>query len=400
MPAGAYRRWVWLRTDGGGFRSIPVNLTVWDFALPALATLKTQFGSPAARIREPHRGGASADAMYAQAARMLTEHQFNAAIPPTLLAHKVKADGSFDLTDDQIAGLKAFAAAWHVNAVPIPRPSSRFGDPVKDRARIAAWLRSWDRNLDRAGLGDRLCYTYLIDEPNDAKAYEHTRAWGKAVRESGSRVKVLVTEQTRTQNAAWGTLDGAIDIWVPLFSLFRAGSAAKRQAAGEAIWTYTALCQGKQPTPWWHTDYPLVNYRAPAWIAWRHGMTGLLYWGGMAYWKQATDPWTDPWTYGKTRVGARYEPRGRVYNGEGTLLYPGRDCGLVGAVPSVRLKALRDAIEDYEYLAILDRLGKRKEALAVVDSVARSWTDWSTDPAAITKARERLAQLIVLSGTR
>ena len=86
-------------------------------------------------------------------------------------------------------------------------------------------------------------YVYLRDEPNDEEAYKYVQRWGRAVRSAESVVKVMVVEQTWTQNDEWGDLCGAVDIWCPLFSLFKPQSAAKRQALGETIWTYTALCQ-------------------------------------------------------------------------------------------------------------------------------------------------------------
>ena len=43
------------------------------------------------------------------------------------------------------------------------------------------------------------------------------------------------------------------------------------------------------------------------------------------------------------------------YPGEGMLVYPGSAVGLNQVVPSMRLKWLRDGVEDYEYLQILRR---------------------------------------------
>ena len=60
-----------------------------------------------------------------------------------------------------------------------------------------------------------------------------------------------------------------------------------------------------------------MNYRIPAWMAWSHHMTGLLYWGGMSHWRAVKDPWLEPETY---RTGSG--PGQRIYNGEGSLLYP------------------------------------------------------------------------------
>jgi hypothetical protein len=232
-------------------------------------------------------------------------------------------------------------------------------------------------------------YTYLRDEPNDKEAYEYVRKWGGAVRQAKSVVKVLVVEQTWTQDPAWGDLYGAVDIWCPLFSLHKQDSADQRLKFGETVWTYTALCQGN-PTPWWHIDWPLLNYRVPAWIAWRCHMRGLLYWGGMSYWDQVEDPWTDPKTYCPGEGGRKL-----VFNGEGTLVYPGRPAGYDGIAPSLRLKALRDGIEDYEYMAILDRLGLTEQAEKVVLPLAESWFKWEKTPAAWQAARAKLAELIV-----
>jgi hypothetical protein len=59
------------------------------------------------------------------------------------------------------------------------------------------------------------------------------------------------------------------------------------------------------------------------------------------------------------------------------------------------LKALRDSIEDYEYLAILERSGREVQAEKVVTELAESWFKWELDPKAYEEARARLAKMIV-----
>jgi hypothetical protein len=119
-------------------------------------------------------------------------------------------------------------------------------------------------------------------------------------------------------------------------------------------------------------------------------MSGLLYWGGMSYWEQVDDPWTDPKTYCPGEGGRKV-----VFNGEGSLVYPGRAAGYDGIAPSLRLKALRDGIEDYEYLAILARLGLAQQAEKVVLPLAGSFFEWEKSPAAYQAARAKLAEMIV-----
>ncbi|MGO8678617.1 MAG: DUF4091 domain-containing protein [Limisphaerales bacterium] len=405
-PSGDYRGAYRVTAVGGGVREIPVSLTVWDFALPETPTLVTEFGSP--RLRDYYRERAKAEnwpeppdwtAVEAQCAQLLSEHRFNATPPAETLVPKPQPDGSFQIPARQVRALREFVDRYHVNALLAPHPSSAVKDPETQRDVLRAWLAAFDlaaKELDRPNV---LFYTYLRDEPNTLEDYRYVQKWGKAVRDAKSVVKVLVVEQPWTEpgyegaDSAWGDLYGAVDIWCPLFSLHRQESAAKRQALGETIWTYTALCQGP-PTPWWHIDFPLLNYRVPAWMAWRDGMKGLLYWGGMSYWRQTEDPWTQAPFFtgnGLPQQGAK----GILYNGEGSLVYPARALGYDGVAPTLRLKALRDAIQDYEYLAILQRSGKAEEARNVVRSLTRSFFQWDKDPAAYEQARARLAAMIV-----
>jgi hypothetical protein len=116
----------------------------------------------------------------------------------------------------------------------------------------------------------------------------------------------------------------------------------------------------------------------------------LLYWGGLSYWDQVEDPWTDAGT-----LDRRKQRKELLYNGEGSIVYPGRPVGYDGIASSMRLKTLRDSIDDYDYLAILERLGLAAEAEKVVLSVADSWYRWDSNPAAYQKARARLAEMIV-----
>lgn len=407
---GVYRGTYRVTADGPEVHQIPVTLTVWGFRLPRVSTMQTALGSPAGRMRGYYRQRAAEGkekepsdwaAVETQCAELLSRHRVNATPPAGSFAPQVQPDGSYRVPAEQVRALREFVDRYHVNALQVPRPNSVVKDPVLERDKLHAWLAAWDRAAAELAKNQTagpqvVFYTYLIDEPNDEDAYKFVQKWGRAVRAAKSKYKVMVVEQTWAEpgaggaDANWGELHGAVDIWCPLFCLFRAESAAKRQALGETVWTYTALCQ-RQPTPWWHIDYPLLNYRVPAWIAWRYRIRGLLYWGGMSFWRQVDDPWTDPKTLDR-RTQRSPQP---LYNGEGTIVYPGRAVGYDGIASSLRLKALRDAIEDYEYMAILQRRGLADEAEKAVVPLAGSWFQWETNPAAYRKARARLAEIIV-----
>lgn len=400
---GTYR----VTAAGGRSVAIPVSLTVWDFELPRVATLVTEFGSPAERLRGWYRqrakdgkeaGPADWDAVEAQCAALLTEHHFNATPPPAALRPVRQPDGSFQIPAAEVQILRAFIDRHQVNALAIPRVSTAVKDPELERDTLRAWLAAFDRLARELDRPQTIFFTYIKDEPNSLADYRYVQKWGRAVREAKSVVQVMVVEQPWTEpgnsgaDSAWGDLYGAVDIWCPLFSLHRPERGAERQALGEKLWTYTALCQGP-PTPWWHIDAPLLNYRVPAWMAWRDGMKGLLYWGGMVYWR-VEDPWNEaPYFVGKGVL--QQGQKGRRFNGEGSLVYPARAVGYDGIAATVRLKALRDAIEDYEYMSILERAGQRAAADAIVRPLTASFFQWEKDSAAYARARAQLAAAIV-----
>jgi hypothetical protein len=76
------------------------------------------------------------------------------------------------------------------------------------------------------------------------------------------------------------------------------------------------------------------------------------------------------------------------------LVYPGQPVGVKGVVASMRLKWLRDGIEDYDYVQILKELGKTDLAMQIARSVGADWNNWTRDPSAIEAARQKLGEAI------
>jgi hypothetical protein len=373
---GEYSGTITVSAAGQRPATVPVTITVWDFTLPDNPSLRTNFGGLGRRLLTGHSGYKPDTVPYRALERRYAEsmaaHRLCPPIPP-YVRPKVGPDGTIDPKETH-AALKEWIESFHVTGLPL----SLLGeDPTgKDRDKNVKFLQSSWAYLKENGW-EKLAYIYVIDEPNDPKAYEEIRKRAKMIHEVVPGLKVLCTEQPVAQDPSWGTLVGSVDIWVPLWPLFDEKSIAERQKAGEEVWSYTALCQGKpgEDTPFWQLDFPLLNYRIPAWTSRRYGLTGLLYWT-VVFWP-AGDTWMNPLTY-------------KTFNGEGALFYPGADVGIDGPVASMRLKSLRDGLEDYEYLVLAGDAGAAKAA-----AVAASWTKWETDPAKLAEAREELAKAIL-----
>jgi hypothetical protein len=377
---GSYSGTVTVLARGQPTTELPVKLTVWDFTLPANPSLRSNFGSFGRRVAAAHGVAANTPELipierrYAEA---MAVHRLSPLIPNDLRP-RVNPDGSIDPSQTH-AALKEWMDQLHVTGFPIGLLG---GDPTgADRARNIRHLQATYAYLKENGW-EKYAYVYVLDEPNDAAAYEQVRQRAQLVHEAEPSLKVLCTEQPTPQDPAWGTLIGSVDIWVPLWPLWDEKAGAERLAAGQEVWSYTALCQGEKEkeTPHWELDFPLLNYRIPAWLSWRCGMTGLLYWSTVC-WDKAGDVWTNPRTY-------------HEFNGEGALFYPGTAAGFAGPVASMRLKQIREGLEDYEYLRLLADGSGRPLADAYAALQAWGWTNWDTDPAHLYTARMQIAELI------
>lgn len=369
---GEYSGSITVTVDGARLSPVSVKLRVLPFTLPDKIAMRSNFGGLGGGLARQLGMDAGTQEFVAVEDQYIDTLLAHRAIPSSLgnIWPKWTPEGGID---DSASGerLRAMVQDRHVNALCVPFAYRTEPEKCKAYLRdLAAYLRSkgW---LD-------LAYIYLEDEPNNAEQYETVRKQGALIRESG--IKRLCTEQTVTSNPEWGTLYGAVDIWCPLWCLYDEQTARQRQALGEEIWTYTALCQGKGTAPFWQIDFSPVQFRAPFWVSWHYGVKGFLYWSSIC-WAKGQDPWTAP----------HFREQ---YWGEGMLLYPGKDAGLRGPVPSIRLKLIREALEDFEYMTLAAGQGHKAQVDEIVAGLARSFDDWSQSPEAYLAARAKLAALI------
>ncbi|MBM3477473.1 MAG: DUF4091 domain-containing protein, partial [Armatimonadetes bacterium] len=348
-PAGEYQGSVAVSAAGKLIGAVPVRLTVWNFALPDTIAMRSNFGGLGGGVAKAHGVDAGSGAF-----RQIEDRYID-----TLLQHRCVPSSLGPIwpewtpergIDDTKTGerLRRMVEERHVNALALPFPYR--DDPAKRKAYLhdlAAYLRQkgW---LD-------LAYIYMEDEPNDAEQYETVRQQGALIHEADPGIKRLCTEQTITSDPAWGDLYGAVDIWCPLWGLYDEPTARQRQALGEEIWSYTALCQCAKTNPYWEIDFPPVSFRSPFWVSWHYRIKGFLYWSSV-YWPPEHDPWTAPYFRDN-------------YWGEGMLLYPGADAGIAGPVTSIRLKLIREAMEDFEYMTLAAKQGHGAQVDAIVDGL-------------------------------
>jgi hypothetical protein len=102
------------------------------------------------------------------------------------------------------------------------------------------------------------------------------------------------------------------------------------------------------------------------------------------------DVWNDPMNFDEAKkpgYPAKYALR---LCGDGLLFYPGQDVGLEGPIACFRLKNLRQGTQDFEYLYLLEKMGKKDAALAEAQKVIKCGMDW----APWDEARIRLGKIL------
>ena len=223
---------------------------------------------------------------------------------------------------------------------------------------------------------DLLRYVFSADEIDECEDLEKPlKQWADNVHQAG--LKHLVVMKPKPE------LYEDIDIWVvnPKMYAEARSEISEVMQQGDEVWFYTGYSTDYSPL--WHLDSAPINFRIPqGWIAQSLDLKGVLL--------SRTDTWTDnPWQEVPIYVQGETD-----YPGVEMLFYSGAKVGLDQVVPSIRLKRLREGIEDYEYTEILKQLGYENWAIKIVRGVGKNWRYWTKNPDDLYNARQKLGEKI------
>jgi hypothetical protein len=375
---GIYHGTVTIRAGGIRLARVPVHLTVWDFELPEKMTLVTQLGAlhrNSMKMMGIEEGTGEFEKMESLLLETLNGHRVKPRTPSYAWPEWNEQEGIIDKGEAEL--MKVLVEDKHCNALGVP---FRYKD---DPGTCKAYLSAVAEWLEDLGYLD-ISFIHLKDEPNDAEAYELVRKQGALIESAAPGIARRCTEQTKPTREEWGDLYGAVDIWCPLWGNWNQTTARERLDKGETMWSYTALCQGPDGTPWWEIDTDPLNFRSPYWLAMLHDITGIFYWSSTC------------WSPYETLQGAWEKPHFRdQFWGEGLLLYPGQPAGTNGFVPSIRLKLIRESMEDYEYMIMAAENNTKDAVISLVKGVVQDFQHWSHEREDYEEARGQLAGMII-----
>ncbi len=389
-------------TSAEGETVIPVKLAVWDFQLPSTSSLRTHFGLDRWAVTQGH--GTSGDddsALRARYAQLALDHRVSLSVSDDLQA------------PDDLDRIERFYGPLIAGTAPTRLPGARLtsvkyqGDPTSVDAQGA-----WARHARGAGWMDRL-FQYTCDEPPLTCDWGDITHRAAAAHQADPEFRTLVT--AAIQDTDKHGVTGDIDVIVPVVNWIddKDGDTSQSfrgdqrfaydgflSAPGKELWLYQSCmshgCGGTvnmgSPSEYdaystgWPTymiDASAVRNRAMEWISFLEGASGELYWDSA--WAFSHDAWSN-----------QYDFSG---NGDGTLFYPGTPSRIGGStdipVASIRLKMIREGMEDYEYLKKLSDAGDPAMARRVARDLFPSASGTDVDPAKLLATREEIAKRIL-----
>ena len=385
--------------------SIPLHLEVWNFAIPSTSSLPTSFGfSGLSAIRQHlHRYTNDTDLadlteIYEKAALLhrLSLHGGTMKTPPMeKTGDKVRID--WKLYDEEVGPFLAgtvFKGSEPLAGAKETTVDLRTSNEASTDALKIQYWREFTKHFKEHGLFDRL-FNYVWDEP----AKENYSAVLQKARLAHTADPQLRNMVTAPLNPMW--LD-AIDIWTPLVNCVQTRKGfhpfcdpvADRSAydtelqKGHRLWWYQSCAShgcytvgGAYFTGWpsYMIDISAMANRIMEWMSWKYGVQGELYYSTVEAYNNDGHPWEDVNRF--------------AGNGDGTLFYPGRPDVIGGKthipIESIRLKLIREGLEDYEYLHML---GSSPAANDAVNALVHSTYDFEHDAAKLYAARQRMGE--------
>ncbi|MBN1459496.1 MAG: DUF4091 domain-containing protein [Armatimonadetes bacterium] len=416
-PAGHYRGAVRVTAEHATV-DVPVELTVWGFTLAPTPPLPSAIAIYPHALARFYGEDTVPEKTLHSYWDMLFTHRLSSddlgdPISPGIGAViDGRATGPFDYSDFDARlkycfahGLTAFQSAR------LPGFQDEGPDlTVEEQERLVAYLGDLARHFEQSGWLER-AFAFVWDEPRERRAREvltelqviHRAHPGLRARLDGPVTGPLV-EMCENEVDIWGMHLRALAEGGPE----AAANVARWREKGNGIWMYVA-CDTHHPYPNIFIDYPLIDCRVLPWVYWHYDVECFLYWSANWFGEEnmrgaePTEKWPQrPWVSGN--FVENWGGKHNVYNGDGQLIYPGSDGT---ALSSIRLEALRDGLEDYEYLWLL-RKGVRLLEAAEIEpqlcaegkswleeqEVVTSFTEWCQDPEELRRTRDELGAMV------
>jgi hypothetical protein len=218
-------------------------------------------------------------------------------------------------------------------------------------------------------------YLNGLDESYFPEAWDRMVLYGDIFKKDYPEVRFRVDGSYSEE--AMAVIQHSISSWASHTINYDIEKIRKYQEMGIEDWLYGPMLYESKVNSWVGSstflDLPLVNDRAISWACWKYKTYSWISWGVGAGWEAAWyDPetWKDTYKYGSdSDADYTFEK----CNGNGMLIYsPGVVPNVRGACPSIRLKTMRDGVQEYEYMRLLSEIdGDDERVMEIVNNIIK-----------------------------
>jgi Glycoside hydrolase 123, catalytic domain len=396
---GDYEATVTATADGQADWTGAVTLHVWDFELPNSVSIDTNYNFSPATARNWHAGHGGVhdedtlmDLYFKEFARhRMGLYTWKKGGPVATWNYGA---GSFDMdwTDfdayhEPYLDGTFYRPGYEFTGIRLPgAPGERPGDVAAEDWEREYW-DGWAEHFKAKGWIEKLWY-YMPDEPSPDE-YASLADLAARLHNADPDLQPMVTEQYTE------ALGPDVDIWCPDEPLF-----SDSLPWGPYPEVYDEL-RAQDMKTWWYNcvsanfgldymthmvDHESTHMRAWLWLTRRYHFQGILFWGTNYLTGRGQDIWD-------SQYSSKF-----LCQGDGTMIYPGTIDRIGGVtdipVASLRMKYLREGMEDYEYFHLLDEGGNEQWVDDVTRTVAPLTYQWEHDWEAVLDWRRKVGEKI------
>jgi hypothetical protein len=386
-------------TIDGQTQNIPVDLTVWDFAIPNENKFKASLQHEGFLRSMSERDELELYQLFKRNRIALLDPTYDPELQLSKSGEVTIGWKSFDERLGKYFSGKAFTADYGYKYGPgYGEPIETFVLPfdVYGKHGTSGWpdigkpdvernpsnktlyidcikkVRDHFGSLINPGKTDITVYLNGLDESYFPEAWSRMVYYGDMFRqyypEASFRIDGGYTEE------ALQIVKNSIGSWASHTIEYDNETIRKYQDMGIKVWLYGPMLYENKINSWVGSstfiDLPLVNDRAISWSCWKYNTFSWLSWGAGAGW---INGWYDPESWkdaSKSTSESESEFTYKKLNGNALLVYsPGVVPDVNGPCPSIRLKTMRDGVQEYEYMRLLSEIDKNRSR---VDSVVNS----------------------------
>ena len=351
------------------YATFTVNVHVWNIVLPAEKTFASSVGINTKHIERYDRG----EDMYNKYYDLLLDHNISAHdLPYDIMSEEAEAYMSDPRVTSFVIGLWV-AGGWEDEEL------VKYYNRIKENPE---WFKK--------------AIFYVIDEPTDEEALTKYRNLCERLERLCPGVGVIAPFYTNEQldpNVQKDQVDqmaSSTILWCPKLCLWDDSQSYDKflnytpeksfadrmkefQAEGDTVWSY--VCNApSSPYAQLFVDTDGLMQRLMMWQHYQRDIEGFLYWGttSWGFLEREIDPWKT------VNTGVQNENGTPAY-GDGFLLYPGTPVGIGGPVASIRIKLVRDGIDDIELLYLAEKEFGKEWVMEKVNEITPTLTSYTSE---------------------